>query len=79
MKNLIIKAEFLACTDIEDAAADLIELAKKLDVMTSADFNGILITATRRTRKSQIVDWYYNQRVTAFGRPQPVTQILDSD
>ena len=56
---MYLTVELTAGTDIADAAKEMIALAKKLDVLIKANFNGIHIHAASYGSVQLLVDNYH--------------------
>lgn len=59
--NLSIEVKVIAGQSINDALADAIVLARKLDVMIEFEFNGIFVCVTENSNVDEQAKEYYNK------------------
>lgn len=58
--TLIIKVDTLPGSDVSKTIFDMIELAKKLDVMVETEFNGCNIYISKNSKLEKALDAYNN-------------------
>ena len=61
MINCAINIDIIAGTDIKDACADAIELAKKLNCMITFDFNNVNMFIIPSDNVEKCITYFYKQ------------------
>lgn len=61
LRTIALKVEFLAGSEISEAAAELCELADRFGVLLEADFNGTRLLARPGDDWRKVSGFYYSQ------------------
>ena len=61
LRNLTLKVELFAGTDVRDAACDLCTMANRVGILVEAKFNDVKLWARPGDNPLELVDAYYKQ------------------